>query len=71
MSAPQTDPEKQARNHIVPILGMIIVVVLVVLGFLWWVGDETDDPEMPGEVTGPIEEITPSQPETTTAQPPD
>ncbi|MFD1881165.1 hypothetical protein [Paracoccus pacificus] len=70
MSAPQTDPEKQVRNHLVPIVGIIVIVVVVLLGFLWWIGDETDDPAMPGETVGPIEEI-PSAPQgTTTGQPP-
>lgn len=49
MSAPQTDPERQVRQHRVPIYGTVILVILVLAGFLWWVSDETDHPEMPGE----------------------
>lgn len=52
MSAPQTEPEKQARNHMVPIVGMLVIVVVVILGFFWWYGDETHDPEMPGQAPG-------------------
>ncbi|MFB2595399.1 hypothetical protein ACEYYB_11170 [Paracoccus sp. p4-l81] len=49
MSAPDTDPERQVRRHWVPLIVMIVLVALTVLGFLWWVSDETDDPVMPGE----------------------
>lgn len=49
MSAPRTNIEKQKRDHRWPLIGMLLVVILVVLGFLWWLGDETSNPEMPGQ----------------------
>ncbi len=49
MSAPHNDPERQVRQHRAPIYGMLVLVILVLAGFLWWVADETDDPEMPGQ----------------------
>lgn len=51
MSAPQTDPEKQVRQHRTPIYGVVVLVILVLAGFFWWVAYETDDPEMPGQST--------------------
>lgn len=40
MSAPQTNIEKQKRRHRGPLVGMIVVVIAVGLGYLWWVGYE-------------------------------
>lgn len=58
MSAPHTDPERQVRRHWTPIVAMLLILLLVAVGFLWWFGDETSDPEMPG--TTPVEEMTDS-----------
>ncbi|MEF9604617.1 hypothetical protein O4J55_20685 [Paracoccus sp. PXZ] len=57
MSAPRTDLEKQKRHHMVPIIGIIVAVLVVLAGFVWWFNDETTDPEIPGEVPGPVDEI--------------
>lgn len=57
MSAPKTNIEKQKKNHIWPIIGIVAVVLLVLAGFLIWFADETDDPVMPGGDTN-----TPIQP---------
>ncbi|RDW12816.1 hypothetical protein [Paracoccus thiocyanatus] len=57
MSAPRTDLDKQRRRHIGPIIGIIAVVLIALAGFLWWFDDETSDPEMPGEVPGPVGEV--------------
>lgn len=56
MSAPQTDPEKQVRDHRWPVIAMVVIVLVVLAAFLWWLNDETHDPEMPAQV--PIEEVT-------------
>ena len=71
MSAPHTNIEKQKRRHIVPIVAMIAILIVVIIGFVWWLGDETNDPEMPGQQGGPVEEMTqtPSAEPTGTAQP--
>lgn len=63
MSAPRTNIEKQLRDHRVPLIGMAVIVVLVLLGFLWWINDETDDPAMPGDT--PVEEMTETPPAAT------
>lgn len=68
MSAPRTDLEKQKRHHLVPIIGIIAVVLIALAGFVWWFDDETSDPEIPGAVPGPVDEITePPAPTTGTA----
>lgn len=64
MAAPP-DPEKEPRRHWAPITGIIVVVLVVLLGFAWWLQDETDQPEMPGE--GAYEGATP--PGTTGVEP--
>ena len=56
MSAPQTDPEKQVRDQRWPVIAMVVIVLVVLAAFLWWLNDETHDPEMPAQV--PIEEVT-------------
>lgn len=56
MSAPRTNIEKQKRHHLVPIVTIIVILIFVGLGFVWWLSDETSDPIMPGEVTGPVED---------------
>lgn len=48
MSAPQTDPEKQAHRHKTPLVGMgaavgIAIVLLVVL--MIWMAGSSDEPE--------------------------
>ena len=57
MSGPNTDPQKQTRRHIGPVLGIVFVVIVVISGFFWWFYDETDDPQMPGEESGTADEI--------------
>ncbi|WP_312526257.1 hypothetical protein [Paracoccus sp. (in: a-proteobacteria)] len=59
MSAPRTNIEKQKRHHLVPIVTIIVILILVGLGFVWWLSNETNDPIMPGEVTGPVEDLPP------------
>jgi hypothetical protein len=55
MSAPQTDPEKQFRRHPVPLIGMGVLCVLVLIGFIWWLGYETDAPAVSPEVERQLE----------------
>ncbi|MFC3568816.1 hypothetical protein [Paracoccus sp. TOH] len=57
MSAPRTNIDKQTRHHLVPIIGIIVAVLIAILGFLWWFDDETSNPEIPGEVPGPVDEV--------------
>lgn len=57
MSAPRTNIDKQKRRHLVPIVTLIVILLAVGLGFVWWLADETSDPVMPGEVTGTADEI--------------
>lgn len=56
MSAPQTDPEKQARRHWAPLIGMALAALFGVLLISWWIGEEVaiSDPPAPAtEVTPP------------------
>lgn len=48
MAAPH-DPEKEPRRHRAPIIGIIAAVLVVLLAFVWWLQDETGNPEMPGK----------------------
>ncbi|MFN4130663.1 MAG: hypothetical protein ACK4GC_12750 [Paracoccaceae bacterium] len=43
MSAPQTNIEKQKRRHRGPLIGMIVAVIAVVIGFVWWLGYEVTE----------------------------
>lgn len=59
MSAPQTDPEKQFWQHPVPLIGMAVVCIAVLLGFLWWLFYEVDTPDASPEVQRQ-QEVTPA-----------
>ena len=37
MAPHDTNTPKEARRHAVPLIGMAVLLVLVLLGFLWWV----------------------------------
>jgi hypothetical protein len=37
-----TNTPKQARRHRVPLIGMGLSVLLVMLGFLWWINRATE-----------------------------
>lgn len=43
MSAPQTNIEKQQRRHRGPLIGMVVVVIAVGIGFIWWLGYEATE----------------------------
>lgn len=42
MSAPDSDPEKQVRQHRGALYGMALVVVLALAGLVWWLFYEVD-----------------------------
>ncbi|WP_374645976.1 hypothetical protein [Tabrizicola sp.] len=48
MSAPRTNLEKQKRRHIVPLLGMLLVVVLAAGLILYWQFEEASQGDGPG-----------------------
>lgn len=66
MSAPNTNVEKQKRNHIGPLVGMLAVVVFAVVGLVWWLGSESAEApgptEDPAAVSGAPEASTPNTP---------
>ncbi|MDO5705279.1 MAG: hypothetical protein Q4G49_09450 [Paracoccus sp. (in: a-proteobacteria)] len=68
MSAPHTDPERQVRRHRGPVVGMILIIILTAVAFVWWLRDETDNPEMPG--TDPVGTVTTPGPGSDVAVPP-
>jgi hypothetical protein len=45
MSAPQTDPERQVRRHLGPLVGMFVAVCVVGGLFLGWLLGEFDSGE--------------------------
>ncbi|MFN3845595.1 MAG: hypothetical protein ACK4RZ_07210 [Paracoccaceae bacterium] len=47
MSAPQTNIEKQQRRHRGPLIGMAVLVVVVLLGLVWWLGQEAAGSDQP------------------------
>lgn len=51
MSAPQTNIEKQQRQHRGPLIGMVVAVIAVGIGFVWWLGHEAaeSDPASNGQ----------------------
>ncbi|MFN3724491.1 MAG: hypothetical protein ACK4VZ_15785 [Paracoccaceae bacterium] len=54
MSAPNTNLEKEKRRHRGPLVGMIAAVVIVILGFVWWLGQEAAQTDIaPGPQTIP------------------
>ena len=55
MSAPQTNLDKQRRVHKGPIIGITVVLILVLLGFVVWIfwevdGSDSGDSNVPTEV---------------------
>jgi hypothetical protein len=44
MGAPDTNIQKQKRRHAGPLIGLSAILVIVLLGFVWWVADEADEP---------------------------
>jgi hypothetical protein len=42
MAPHDTDTPREARRHRVPLIGMAVLLVLVLLGFFWWVGRATE-----------------------------
>lgn len=48
MSAPQTNIEKQKRRHIVPLLGMALVVLFGLGLIIYWQFEEAAQGDSPG-----------------------
>ena len=42
MAPHDTDTPREARRHRGPLIGMAVCVVVVLLGFFWWVGRATE-----------------------------
>jgi len=59
MAPHDTNTRREARRHRVPLIGMGLCVVLVLFGFVWWIGrasqgrDEVPATEEPPAVTAP------------------
>jgi hypothetical protein len=37
MAPHDTNTEKEARRHAFPLIAMAVILVLVLVGFLWWI----------------------------------
>lgn len=78
MSAPRTNIETQKRRHVVPLIGMALVVIFGVGIILYWQFEEAAQgqgpaPEAPSTEApldpGPAEAITPGAPGTVAPEP--
>ena len=60
MAPHDTNTPREARRHRVPLIGMAILLVLVAIGFFWYIGYETEGEgdAMPG--TAEIEDANPA-----------
>ncbi|MFE3836097.1 hypothetical protein [Pseudogemmobacter sonorensis] len=62
MSPPDTNIEIQKRRHRGPLLGIGAAVILVIIGFVWWLGGEfgAQSPAEPATPSpAPVSEIEP------------
>ncbi len=49
MAPHDTNTPKEARRHAFPLIGMAALLIIVLLGFVWWVWYATDDADGPPE----------------------
>ena len=73
MAPHDTNVEKEAKRHATPLITMGILVVLVLLGFLWWVSGATQGPEAVQENAAEApatQSVTPPATQTETTTPP-
>jgi hypothetical protein len=59
MAPHDTNTPKEARRHIVPLVGMAIIVIAVAVGFFWWIGRATEGAD---ELDGTVTEEVPVEP---------
>ena len=60
MAPHDTNTPKEARRHAVPLIGMGVLLVLVLLGFLWWIAHSAQGPDE--TQASPVEEQPAAQP---------
>jgi hypothetical protein len=71
MAPHDTNTKREAKRHAVPLIGMGVLLVLVLLGFLWWVARATQGPEevehspveAPASATTPTDPTVPVEPD--------
>lgn len=54
MAPHDTDTEKEVRRHAGPLIGITVVLVLVLVGLLWWLSGVFSGPD-PSEPSSTIE----------------
>lgn len=60
MAPHDTNAPKEARRHAVPLIGMGVLLVVVLLGFLWWIAHAAQGPDE--TQASPVEEQPSAQP---------
>jgi hypothetical protein len=62
MAPHDTNTPREARRHRVPLIGMAVLLAIVLVGFFWWIGRETEGGGDPVPGTAEIEDVQPAQP---------
>ncbi|WP_127107690.1 hypothetical protein [Pararhodobacter zhoushanensis] len=59
MSAPDTNPKKQACRHVGPLIGMAVAVLVGVLLIFFWIFEETAESDPPANPSAQQTEVAP------------
>jgi hypothetical protein len=59
MAPHDTNTPKEARRHLVPLVGIAAAVVIVIIAFVWWIGHATSGAEK-SEPGAPVEQTEPA-----------
>jgi hypothetical protein len=60
MAPHDTNSRREARRHRIPLIGMAVLLAIVVIGFFWYVGYETEGDADPVPGTAEIEDVEPA-----------
>jgi hypothetical protein len=60
MAPHDTNPRREARRHRWPLIGITVILILVAIGFFWYVGYETEGGGDPVPGSAEIEDLDPA-----------